>query len=255
MFFRIYISEIYTKYLEFVCGERGLEREVNGIRCRMQPKYRRCFPPKFDPIVAEYFHSKINSGDFCLNVGANLGVMALQFAAWSGPSGKIALVEPNPYSRKNLEIHLKMNELLERSVVLPFAIGGSEGEADFFYHESDGMSRLGEANPLLQNLAKPVKVPVKNLDLLLPLEGKDPSIIMMDIEGFELAALEGGEKYFVRAFPKAIVVELHPDAWHLAGTNKENLDDFINRHDLKIIPLSGQEDVYRSHGHVAFEKK
>jgi FkbM family methyltransferase len=254
MSLRSWISPFYTSYLEWICGDKGLERTMNGICCRMQPKFRKYFPPKFDPAVAEYFKSKVKPGDFCLNVGANLGVMAVQFGAWSAPSGKIGLVEPNPSTRKNLEVHLKMNGLMERSTVLPFAISGSEGEADFFCHESDGMSRLGEANPLLQNLAKPVKVPVKKLDSLLPLEGKDPSVIMMDIEGFELAALEGGEKYFARAFPKAIVVELHPDAWHLAGTKKENLDDFINRHGLKIIPLSGQKDIYTCHGHVAFEK-
>jgi FkbM family methyltransferase len=255
MFYRLWISSIYTKYLELVCGEKGLGRTVNGIHCRMQPKYRKYFPPQFDPSVADYFKSRIKQGDFCLNVGANLGVMAIQLAAWSGPSGKIALVEPNPSTMKNLELHLKMNGLMERSTVLPFAISGCEGEADFFCYESDGKNRLGQANPVLQSLAKQIKVPVKTLDSVLPVEGEDPSVIMMDIEGFELAALGGGEKYFARAFPKAIVVELHPDAWHLAGTNNKNLDDFVNRNDLKVIPLSGQIDFCKSRGHVAFEKK
>ena len=254
MSFRNVISPLYTKYLEWSCGSKGLERSVNGISCRMQPKFRKYFPPIFDSAVIEYFRSRIKSGDFCLNIGANLGVMAVQFGSMNGPNGKIALVEPNPETRRNLEIHLAMNHLSTRTRVLPYAISNCEGKAEFFCHESDGMSRLGNANVRLKNLAKPIQVEVKNLDLILPVDGEDPSVLMMDIEGFELAALDGGDRFFERAFPKAMVVELHPDVWDIAGTSKDNLVRFVERHNLKMIPLSGQPDVFTCHAHVAFEK-
>ena len=254
MSIRSMIGPLYTKYLEWTCGEKGLERFVNGIPCRMQPKFRKYFPPRFDPAVFEYFRSKIKPGDFCLNVGANLGVMAVQFGSMNGPNGKIVLVEPNPGTRRNLEIHLAMNHLSTRAKIFPYAISNFEGMAEFFCHESDGMSRLGNANIRLKGLAKPIPVEVKNLDFILPLDGEDPSVLMMDIEGFELAALDGGTSFFERAFPKAMVVELHPDVWDIAGTSKDNLVRFVKRHNLKMIPLSGQSDVFTCHAHVAFEK-
>src|SRR4051794_11098887 len=100
--------------LDLAYGRRGLARCVNGVSLRVPPRYRWYFAPTYDAAVARYLEGRVRSGAACLNVGANLGVYALQFAHWSAPDGRVYAFEPNPQTASVLRRLVALNGLTDR---------------------------------------------------------------------------------------------------------------------------------------------
>jgi hypothetical protein len=77
---------------------------------------------------------------------------------------------------------------------------------------------------------------------------------MMDVEGFEIAALAGARDLFTADPPPVAVVELHPSAWPAAGTTRADLERLLAEYRLRAVPLSGQTDPLGEYGHVALTR-
>ena len=85
------------------------------------------------------------------------------------------------------------------------------------------MSRLGEPNRLIIGRTVEIKVPVVTLDEFCAAEGVAPDWLFLDIEGFEIAALEGARRLIAeRGEALKIVVEMHPSVWDSAGTTRDS---------------------------------
>ncbi len=240
--------------LEKACGSRGLERSVNDVPMRCMTRYRWYFSPTYDSPVASYFRSRVRPGAVCVSIGANLGIYPLQFAAWSAPDGVVYAVEPNPQTATVLRTHVVMNGLAGRAHVVEQAISDRRGEATFLQAGVDGMSRLGQANPALEIQAHPIRVNVDSIDNFCASHGIRPAALMIDIEGFEARALAGARDLFASDNPPVTVVEMHPNAWSVAGTDRAAIEDLLREYRLHLVPLSGQADVLGEYGHAALER-
>jgi FkbM family methyltransferase len=192
-------------------------------------------------------------GATCLSVGANLGVYPLQFAHWAGAGGRVYAFEPNPATAAVLRRHVDLNGFSERIRIVERAVSNLPGEATFHAAGVDGMSRLGASNPGLDGRTAAIAVRVDSLDAFCAAEGVRPDVIMIDIEGFEVAALRGAASLFQGRSPPAVVVEMHPDAWRVAGDDRAGLESLLAEYRVRPIPLSGQADALGEYGHVALE--
>ncbi len=239
--------------LRAVYARRGLPRTVNGITIRVAPEHRWYFAPQYDAPVAEYFRPRVRPGSACLSIGANLGVYPLKFAHWSAPGGVVYAFEPNPNTAAALRRHVAMNGLADRVEVLERAVSDRPGTATFHAAGVEGMSRLGEPNPGLAGRTRAIEVPVDTLDLFCRVRGVRPAALMMDVEGFEVAALAGARELFTAGPPPVAVVEFHPNAWGVAGTTRADLERLLADYRLRVVPLSGQADPFAEYGHVALE--
>lgn len=239
--------------LEAAYGHRGLVRRVNGVPLRILPQYRWAFPPAYDAHVAEYLRQRVRPGSVCVNVGANLGVYALQFAHWSAPGGRVYAFEPNPRTAAVLRRHVELNGLADRICVVERAVAEQPGTATFHAAGTDGMSRLGTPNPELPVPAAAVNVQVDSLDHFCASEGIRPAALMIDVEGFECAVLRGAGTVFAAGTPPAAVVEMHPNAWAAAGSDRAAFEALLAEYRLQAVPLSGQRDPLADYGHVALE--
>ncbi len=66
----------------------------------------------------------------------------------------------------------------------------------------------------------------------------------MDIEGFEIAALQGASSLIERGRGDlGIVVELHPALWGAAATTRTDLENLLANLGLRCLPLTGQVDT------------
>src|SRR5829696_4965444 len=117
-----------------------------------------------------------------------------------------------------------MNHLTDRVEVVELAVSNVAGTATFHLAGVDGMSRLGEPNPELAGRTRAVEVVVDTLDQFCRARGVSPSALMMDVEAFEVAALAGARDLFTAGPPPVAVVELHPNAWGVAGTSRADLE-------------------------------
>jgi FkbM family methyltransferase len=244
----------YETLLDWSSRGQGIPWPINGVYFRVDPRYRRQLGHSYDPKVAEFLRNRLKPGSVCLNVGANVGVYALQFANWAGPTGRVIAFEPNPEARSVLLKHLRLNSMTDRVSVVPAAVGGCAGEAVLFAAGADGMSRLGDPNPAIAHRVRPITVPVVTLNEFCETRGLKPDWILIDIEGFEIAALAGARGLIARFGRElGIIIEMHPNAWGCAGSSRGGAESLLDDLGLSPIPLSGQTDPMSEHGLVFLE--
>src|SRR5262245_27548777 len=95
-------------------SRRGVARTINGIPLRVDPAGRHVFTPVYDEGAAAWLRHHLRDGMEAWNVGANIGVYALQLAHYVGPSGRVVAFEPNPEARAVLTRNVARNALESR---------------------------------------------------------------------------------------------------------------------------------------------
>jgi len=248
------VRPISERVLRSVVGRRGLAWEINGVPCRINPQFRAQFARYYDAALAAILQKEINSGQVCLDVGANIGVWVIQFASLVGPTGRVVAFEPNPGARAVLEEHIGLNDLGSVVRVVPAAIGAVPGEVAFFAAGADGMSRIGEPNPLLAERVVTMTVRVTTLDSWCRENAVRPDWLFIDIEGYEGHALAGAAETIRTVGPNlGIVVEMHPTLWSASGTTRDEVAARIADLGRRAVPLTGQADPFGEYGHVRLE--
>ena len=246
-----YLRPAYESLLDWSGDGKGILWDINGVTYRIDPRQRHRLGQNYDVPVAGFLRQRVMPGSLCLDVGANVGVYVLQFAHWSGPTGQVIAFEPNPVACAILEKHVRINQLTERVRIVPAAVSEASCEQVLYAAEADGMSRLGEPNRSLAGKTAEIVVPVLTLDEYCTSEGLQPDWLLIDIEGFEIAALSGARRLIQdRRGQLGIIVEMHPDVWSSADTTRVRAEDLLAELGLHAVPLTGQSDPLGNHGIV-----
>lgn len=248
------IRPAYESLLDVVTAGRGVPWPVNGFTYRVDPHERNRFPHEYDPPVARLLRERVKPGAVCFDVGANAGIYVLQLAQWSQPNGRVVAFEPNAAARRILEKHAVLNGISERVSIVPCAVGRKSGQAMLFAASADGMSRLGEPNRALSGVAAPRMVTVATIDDYCDSAGLLPDALLIDIEGFEIAALAGAARTIRKCGSGlVIVVEMHPSVWASAGDDYSSATKVLHELRLRPVPLTGQVDPLDEYGQVLLE--
>lgn len=241
----------YESLLEWSGRGRGAAWTINGVGYRIDPHHRHRLGRDYDAPVAAFLRERVKPGDVCVDVGANVGVYVLQFAHWSSPGGRVVAFEPNPGARAVLEKHVRFNGLGGRVTIVPAAVSNRAGRATLYAADADGMSRLGEPNRAIAGRVREVNVQTVTLDEYCEGAHLAPDWLFIDIEGFEVAALEGARRLIrSRGREMGIVVEMHPNVWDSAGAGRAELEKLLDELRLEAVPLMGQRDALGEHGLV-----
>ena len=240
----------YESTLQILSGERGVPWEINGVPFRIDPRYRKQLGKNYEADVAHFLSERIKPGAICFDVGANVGAYVLQLALWTGPAGRVVGFEPNPLAIGVLSEHVRFNGFEPIVTIEKSAVGSSSGIATMYRSAADGMSRLAEQNRLLDSTER-ITVPVITIDDFCARTGLKPDWMLIDIEGFELAALRGAARTIEAGRGSlGLVVEIHPDLWTSAGTTRSDAERFLTDTGLRAIPLNGQRDPLGEYGLV-----
>jgi FkbM family methyltransferase len=240
----------YESTLQMLSGERGVPWEINGVPFRIDPRYRNQLGKNYEADVAHFLSERIKPGAVCFDVGANVGAYVLQLSHWTGPIGKVVGFEPNPLAIEVLSEHVQFNGFEPIVTIEKSAVGSSSGTTTMYISAADGMSRLAEQNSLLDS-AERITVPVTAIDDFCARTGMEPDWILIDIEGFELAALRGAARTIERRRGRlGLVVEIHPALWDSAGTSRSDVEKFFTDTGLRALPLNGQHDPLGEYGLV-----
>lgn len=154
------------------------------------------------------FAQVVRNGSVVYDIGANVGFYTLLAASLAGPEGKVYAFEPAPLNIQYLKEHLRLNKV-SNATVLEAAVCDSTGEATF----DEGMSRsTGRISP-----AGRLAVRTVSLDELIARgEIALPDVIKIDVEGGELAVLEGGRDTLESKRP-LIFLATHGEQAHIAS--------------------------------------
>lgn len=243
----------YVRLLELATQGRGFDRKFNGHECfHIDPRHRGYFPEIYEPTVCDFLRNHVRPGAISLNVGAHVGFYALSLAWWSRPEGRVFAFEPNPLTRALLANHVERNGFKDQIEIMSQAISDAPGEATFYAAGVAGFNRLGQPNPERHETHSPIRVQVTTIDEFCITRGVSPDWLLMDIEGYEVAALKGAFKTIKAGRNHlGILVEMHPFLWKRSGTTRRELELLLDAHGLKAVPLTGQPDPLAENG-VAF---
>ncbi len=174
------------------------------------------------PELIRYVASRLHPGDWAVDVGANVGIVASAMCAAVGPSGAVWAVEPLPRNVERL-LALRERNRLEQLLVLDLALSSSSSSAHLRLPATPGGSGFGSFVASWASTAS-VEVPTRALDELVA--EKVPSqplrLIKIDVEGHEAAVLEGAENTLRRHRP-LVLCEFHDQLLREAGSSARHL--------------------------------
>jgi len=159
--------------------------------------------PEEDPLDQYTHWYTPQPGDVVWDAGAYAGATTCLLAAMVGPAGKVYAFEPDDlnytYLMKNIAHHGITNVVPVRK-----ALSGATGTAQFFM---DGTMASGIGDFVVYSDARHMReVPTLSMEDACKELGSVPAYVKMDIEGAELAFLEGA-KEFLKTHPVNFAIE------------------------------------------------
>ncbi|HUP28359.1 MAG TPA: FkbM family methyltransferase [Chloroflexia bacterium] len=175
---------------------------------------------KYEPEMLAALQSLARKGGTLYDIGAHIGFYTCAWLKLGGQS--VEAFEPAPYNREILEATLERNNLARNVRVHSVALGSRDGEATLlasrkdvgassaaYLRQTGGVGLMPEAESGSVPGVESINVPLRKLDTVCAeLELPAPSVIKLDIEGAEAAALAGGQSLLTRCRP-AILCEVH----------------------------------------------
>jgi hypothetical protein len=131
------------------------------------------------------------------------------------------------------------------------AVGEVSGFATLYFSGPNSMNRLSAPDPRISSAVRQARVQVLTLDDFCEERTLAPDWTLIDIEGFEIAALHGAERTLNRLRGRVgLVVEMHPASWDNPEATREAGHDLFHRLGLTPVALTGQRDVWSDYGSV-----
>ncbi|MEI6160727.1 MAG: FkbM family methyltransferase [Roseococcus sp.] len=159
-----------------------------------------------DPKVTWVARRILRPGDTALDIGANLGLVAMAMADAVGPGGRVEAFEPQPrfaaLARRSAELngfaHLTLHEV---------ALGQRDATVELHIpHENMGRASIGRA----EGADEVIQVTQRHAGALLgSLHLGSIRLIKMDVEGYETEVVAGAEAFLRANPPDAILFELN----------------------------------------------
>lgn len=181
----------------------------------------------YEPHELNALKSLICSDAVCLDVGANIGMYAISFAALV-PNGRVVAIEPDRLNLAMLRLNIELNGF-NNVEVLPLVLSDVVGSLQFSVSSDGAFSSLKDTGR--KPIARTITVESSTIDRLME-EGifSAVNICKIDVEGAELLVLRGA-KTLLRdrsLQPAALLVECNAVNQRAYGYNPRDILDLMN---------------------------
>lgn len=143
----------------------------------------------------------LSDKDLFIDVGANVGSYTILACAVKGASGYA--FEPVPATCKRLMENIRLNHLENKVMCLNIGIGREPGIIKF----TSDMDTVNHALADDEKNANTINVEISTLDTVLKLES--PSVMKIDVEGYETPVLEGASETLKKKTLHSVIMELN----------------------------------------------
>lgn len=177
----------------------------------------------FEFIEMAYLLHLTTENDMLIDVGANVGSYLLLACGVKGAKGYG--FEPIPSTFNRLKKNMLLNDLLCRVKIFNQGIGDSPGTLLF-------SSDLNCTNHILfekEIVKNAIKIPVKKLDDIMGIE--KPTILKIDVEGYELPVLRGAQKILANESLYTIIIEMNGQG-NRYGFNEDDIVKLLSSYDF-----------------------
>ncbi|RKU24908.1 hypothetical protein C6503_00020 [Candidatus Poribacteria bacterium] len=159
----------------------------------------------------------IEPGDICWDIGANIGFYTCLLATKVGDNGRVVAFEPAARTYGYLKENVSLNQFTNVTVVNK-GLGDTQEQRHLYYAEAglaEGTASLKYAN----GRAASERVTLDTIDNLFH-ELSAPNFVKIDVEGYQLEVLKGGE-YYLKTHAPLLIAELKD----VGETNRETFTE------------------------------
>jgi FkbM family methyltransferase len=205
-----------------------------------------------EPFETELFEGALGPGQVVFCLGAHVGYYALLAARGVGPRGRVYAFEPSPDTFRLLVRNLETNGYANVTAV-PKAVSNFTGPGRLYLNaeHNTGDHQIYPGG----GARRSVDIEVVRLDDWVRGREAVADVILMDLQGAEMLALEGMDELLSRSPAVRIFTELWPDGLRQAG---RSVDAYLARltrlgfrlsvideSARRLVPLAGVEDLGR----------
>lgn len=170
---------------------------------------------------------RLRPTDTFLDVGANIGAIALPVAKKLRRPGRVIAVEPARDTAAHLRMHVALNDLGDVVEIVEAGLSDREGEARLrlgCFGCGDVATRTFEGDLAFDS--EPVRITTGDgLRHELGIERFD--VIKIDVEGHERFTLEGLSDTFANRPPRVVVLEMAAETQQLSGGSLQDIMDHM----------------------------
>ena len=189
--------------------------------------------------VAEFdsFIQAITPGAVLFDIGAHFGLFSLATLHYGGPTANAVAVDPSPIAVEFIKKQAKLNGLSDRLHVLQAAAGDRAGWQAMV---SVGILSSGYfVRPSSEHTNSELTLtPTVTLDQLVEDFKVSPSHVKVDVEGYELAVIEGSVKLLSENAP-VLFIELHNEIVRQNGGSPDEILRLLKTLRYEIFATSG----------------
>jgi FkbM family methyltransferase len=184
---------------------------------------------------AELVRRLLNDDDVFWDVGANVGYFTLVAATALAHRGQIVAFEPGKNAYQRLTANVSLNPY--RNIqTLPVAVSDREGEA-VLHVAGDIADSSASLYPSGQTQVRPEVCRTVSLDHFRREEGvRPPDLIKLDVEGAEMAVLQGARGLIAES-PPLLLVEMEEKNLRAAGASREAIRQFLSPYGYRAAHL------------------
>jgi FkbM family methyltransferase len=143
----------------------------------------------------------LRDDDLFVDVGANAGAYSILASSVNGC--RVIAFEPVPSAYCKLLTNVRLNDRSERIQCVNVAVTDSPGEIEFS-SASDTTNHAIAADEVRHDA---IRVKATTLDLAL--QGQQPTLVKVDVEGYEALVVQGGESTLQNDTLLAVIMELN----------------------------------------------
>jgi len=181
----------------------------------------------------ERLRSVCRTGQWVVDVGANIGETSMLAAQGVGSTGKVFALEPHPGNYRRMISNLALNSFTNITPI-QVALGDAEGSAmmDEPRHDNAGAHRVATTGSI------PVRV--TTLDALA-LDRVD--VLKVDTEGYETRVVRGGRSTIARSRP-VMFIEVHDGHLRDAGSSARELIRYVRELGYEVHDADTDQAVF-----------
>lgn len=180
----------------------------------------------FEKNEREFVINFLKKGDVFYDIGANIGLFSLLASKVVGEKGLVYSFEPTPITYSRLLDNISLNNF---SNIKTFNIGLSDKVGKLNLNVStngyDAWNSFAKINDKLYEYT--VEIEVNSLDNFLANHNKNISLIKIDVEGWEMFVLKGGEQLLKTSTEIVLLVEFTDENAFAAGYYSHELFDLL----------------------------
>ena len=177
-----------------------LQGPLRGARWIVGASTHGCWMGSYEFTKQRLFARIVRPGQVVYDVGANVGFYTLLASVLVGPTGKVVAFEPLPRNVDYLRSHIKLNHC-DNTTLVTAAVSDVMGTARFDGSGDNSMAHLTPDGTLT--------VETVTLDHVVGTQGEPPpQVIKIDVEGAEVAVLQGG-RHTIETYRPTIFLALH----------------------------------------------